>query len=162
MNALRKSIIVGLTVLGMGSATMAVQAQTAPAAEGRHSHAATQEQRKARRGEHFAKRQAALHAALKLSAAQEPAWATLVASIKPDAMPAHADQAAMAALPAPERMEKHLELAKKHIAQMEAHLAALKTFYAVLTPEQKKVFDAHSMGAGPMGHMQHMQHMRRG
>jgi len=157
MNALRKSIIVGLIVLGMGSATLAVQAQ-APAIEGRHGHAATQAQRQATWGEQFAKRQAKLHDALKLTAAQEPAWASYQAAIKPG-MHAHSDRAALAALPAPERMEKHLEMARNHIAQMETHLAALKTFYAVLTPEQKKVFDENSKRGGHRGkHMHHMQH----
>lgn len=159
MNLLRKQLLIGLTVLGMGGATLAVQAQT-PAAEGRHSHAATQEQRQARMGEHIAKRQAKLHDALKLSAAQEPAWAAFQAAIKPDATHTRPDHSAMAALPAPERMEKHLEMAKQHIAGMESHLAALKTFYAVLTPEQKKVFDEHTRRGHHMGHKQHMGHMK--
>ena len=82
MNTLRKHVLIALTVLGMGSAAFAVQAQTA-APEGRHANAATQEQRMAKWGEHFAKRQAKLHDALQLTAAQESAWAAYQAAIKP-------------------------------------------------------------------------------
>jgi len=42
-----------------------------------------------------------------------------------------------------------LEMSKQHQAYMAERLEAMKTFYAVLTPEQQKVFDAHH--AGPRG-----------
>jgi protein CpxP len=160
MNTLRKQVLIALTVLGMGGAAFAVQAQTAPA-EGRHGHAASQEQRMAQWGEHFAKRQAKLHDALKLSAAQEPAWAAYQAAIKPAAMGMDRDRAAWASMPAPARMEKMIAMAKQHTAAMESHLAALNTFYAVLTPAQKKVFDENTRGGGHHrgGHMRGaMQH----
>ena len=48
-------------------------------------------------------------------------------------------------MPAPARMEQHIAMAKQRVAAMETRLAALKAFYAVLTPEQKKTFDASSM-----------------
>lgn len=140
MNALRKHILVAVAVLGMGGAAVAVQAQVPP--EGRHGHAASQ----ATRAEHFAKRQAKLHDALKLTAAQEPAWTAYQAAIKPADMGAHSDRAAWAALPAPQRLEKAIAMAKQHTAAMESHLGPLNTFYAVLTPEQKKVFDASTKG----------------
>jgi protein CpxP len=162
MNTLRKHVLIALTVLGMGSAAVAVQAQTA-APEGRHGHAATQEQRMAKWGERFAKRQAKLHDALKLSPAQESAWATYQAAIKPaaGAMSMHGDRAALAAMPAPARMEKMISMAKEHTATMESHLAALNAFYAVLTPAQKKVFDEHTMGGRGHhrgGHMKGAMH----
>lgn len=72
MNTLRKQLLIALTVVGMGSAA-AVQAQTA-APEGRYGHAAHQQERIEKWGEHAAKREAKLHDALKLSAEQEPAW----------------------------------------------------------------------------------------
>ena len=148
MNTLRKNILIGLTVLGMGSVGL-VQAQDqspAPAPEGRQAHAVSQEQRQANRTEHFAKRQAKLHDALKLTAAQEPAWNTYQAAIKQAPMAMQGDRAAWAGLSAPARMEKMIALSKQHTAAMESHLAALNTFYAVLTPEQKKVFDAQTKG----------------
>jgi hypothetical protein len=151
MNTLRKQVLIALTVLGMGSVAFAVQAQTA-APEGRHANAATQEQRIAKWSEHFAKRQAKLHDALKLSGGQESAWAAYQAAIKPSgAMAMHGDRAAWATLSAPARMEKMIAMAKQHTAAMESHLGALNTFYSVLTPAQKKVFDEQTKG-GRGGH----------
>jgi periplasmic protein CpxP/Spy len=112
-NPVRKSILIGLAVLGMASASVAVQAQ-APAAEGRHGHALTQEQRQAKWSEHMAKREAKLHDALKLSAAQEPAWRTFIAAAKPAARPARGEHGAWKDLPAPQRMEKAIEMSKRH------------------------------------------------
>ena len=156
MNTLRKNMLIAVAVLGMGSAAVVAQAQVT---EGRHSHAASQEQRQANRAEHFAQRQAKLHDALKLTAAQEPAWTAYQAAIKPAAMDAHDDHAAWAALPAPQRLEKMIAMAKQHTAAMESHLAALNTFYAVLTPEQKKVFDDNTKGGMHGGeHMKDGQH----
>ena len=147
LNPVRKSILIGLAVLGMASASLAVQAQ-APAAEGRHGHALSQEQRQAKWSEHLAKRQAALHDALKLSAAQEPAWRSFIAAAQPAAHPAPDGHGAWKELPAPQRLEKAIELSKQHTAMMEERLGALKAFYAVLTPEQQKVFDANAMRGG--------------
>jgi len=151
MNTLRKNILIALAVLGMGSAAVAVQAQTA-APEGRYGHAASQEQRQAKMAEFFAKRQAKLHDALKLSAAQEPAWSAYQAAIKPVAMGTPEDRAAWATLSAPQRLEKMIAMAKQHTAAMESHLTALNTFYAVLTPEQKATFDAAAKHHGRGGH----------
>ena len=53
-------------------------------------------------------------------------------------------------LPTPERAERMLTRMKAHEAQMSAHVDALKTFYATLTPEQKKTFDA-AHAVGPRG-----------
>jgi protein CpxP len=152
LNPVRKSILIGLAVLGMAGASIAVQAQAPAAAEGRHGHALSQEQRQAKWSEHRAKRQAKLHDALKLTAAQEPAWATFVASARPAAHPARGERGAWKAMPAPQRMEKAIELSKHRTAMMEQRLGALKSFYAVLTPEQQKVFDQHGMRGGHRGH----------
>lgn len=115
------------------------------------------------------KRDAALKAQLKLTPAQETAWTTYVASHKlpvgmkgqPAAMPD------MAKLTTPERIDKMKELRAQRMAEMTAamdkHAEATKTFYAVLTPEQQKVFDAQTMQGrrssrgmpGGKGMMQH-------
>jgi Spy/CpxP family protein refolding chaperone len=47
----------------------------------------------------------------------------------------------MAGLSAPQRAEKMIERQKARTAAMEQRLAALNTFYSVLSPDQKKVFD---------------------
>ncbi|MES2151126.1 MAG: Spy/CpxP family protein refolding chaperone [Pseudomonadota bacterium] len=162
MTTLRKSILIGLTVIGMGTVSLAAQAQ-APA-EGRHGQAARTEAMQAKMGELFAKRQAKIHDLLKLTAAQEAAWTTYQAAIKPSAPTAHPDHAAIAAMSAPARMEKHIAMAKEHIIKMEAHLAALNTFYATLTADQKKIFDANTLGGehGGMGMRARMMRMHQG
>jgi hypothetical protein len=104
-----------------------------------------------------------MHDKLKLSATQEPAWKTFTDAITPGAMPARPDHAAMEKMTAPERMEKMLALSKERQVKMESHLAALKTFYAVLTPEQKKIVDAshmhmRGMHGGMQGGMQGGMH----
>jgi len=154
MNTLRKNLVVTLAALGMASAALGVQAQAqAPAAEGRHGHAMAIEQHQARMAEHQAK----LHDALKLTPAQEPAWKTFIASATPPARgDLRAEFDAMAKLPAPQRLEKHIALQKERTAHMEAHLAALNNFYSVLTPEQKKVFDEQTRwGHGKRGPGKH-------
>jgi Spy/CpxP family protein refolding chaperone len=159
MNTLRKQILIGLAALSMGAAALGVQAQTQPP-EGRHANAATQEQRQAKRAEFMAQRQAKLHDALKLTSAQEPAWNTFVNAIKQQPRADHQDRAAWASLSAPARLEKMIALSKERTARMEQQLQALNTFYAVLTPEQKKVFDQHALrGMGEhFGHGGHGMH----
>lgn len=164
MNTLHKSLLIGMTVLGLGSAGFTAQAQEQNAA-GRHGHAVSQEERAARHAEHRAKfaahlaqRQAKLHEQLKLTAAQEPAWQAYIAATAPQPVAARAERSSYAQLSAPERMEKRLEMAKQHLAKQEARLAALKTFYAVLTPEQQKTFDSATARQG-RGHGRH--HMPR-
>ncbi len=90
--------------------------------------------------------QAALHDGLKLTAQQEPAWKKYIS--QPPLMdkanrlnPEELDK-----LTSPQRLEKVLEHMRAAEARMADHLAALKEFYAVLTPEQQKIFDEY---AGP-------------
>lgn len=161
MNTIRKSIIIGLTVLGLGSATLAAQAH-----EGSHGQAATQEQkqaqwseRKAKMAERRAQRQAKLQEALKLTPAQQGAWASYTAAIKPAQRGERMDRAKWAAMGAPERMEKRIAMAKQRTAMMETRLTALTALYAVLSPEQKKVFDENSQRRGGRHHgMRHKMH----
>lgn len=82
-----------------------------------------------------------LHEALKLSAEQEPAWQKLMDSeqVKPALSGGKPED--WAKLNTPARAEKMLELAKARQEHMAQHVAALKAFYAVLTPEQQKAFE---------------------
>jgi protein CpxP len=148
MNTIRKSILIGLTVIGMSSATLAARADDTTPAPGRHGAAVSQEQMQAKMAEMFAKHQAKVHDLLKLTAAQEGAWTTYQAAIKPVAPATHVDRAAIAKMSSPDRMAKMLEMSKQHIITMEAHLAALTAFYGQLTTAQKTVFDSQTMGGG--------------
>lgn len=104
------------------------------------------------------KHHARLHEQLKLTPQQEGAWTAFMEATKPRQAPmsdaAKAERQAMASMNAPERMEKMLGHAKDRLARMQQHLDALKTFYAVLTPEQQKIFDASHQ------RMQHRMKMR--
>ncbi|OON59862.1 hypothetical protein B0920_21530 [Massilia sp. KIM] len=151
MNTIRKNIVIALTALGMAGAAIGVQAQTQAPVEGRHGHAMTQEQRaakmaenKAKRAQMRAERQAKLRDALKLTPAQQPAWDAFVASMTPPdngERAARGDRAQWASMTAPQRMQMRIERQKQRTARMEARLSALNSFYSVLTPEQRKVFD---------------------
>ena len=104
-----------------------------------------------------------LKAKLKVTAAQEAAWTTYVAAMKPPAsmMTRSSEWADIAKLPTPERIVKMKTLRNQRmtemIATMDKHGDATKTLYVTLTPEQQKVFDAQSMGRhardGHMGSM---------
>ncbi|MGV8893645.1 MAG: Spy/CpxP family protein refolding chaperone [Burkholderiaceae bacterium] len=154
MRKFSKSIIIGMTVIGLGGTALAqippsdnaaktMQMQSQKSMQDKQ---AKYEKRGERMQEYRAKRQTELHAKLKLSATQEPAWKTYTASMTPPTMEQRQalrpDRAAMQSMPAPQRMEAMLERMKQNQTRMENHLTALKTFYAVLTPEQQKTFDA--------------------
>jgi protein CpxP len=149
MNSFKKTLLIGLASVSLGAAMAPAHAQTQ---EGRHSHAARLEKMQANHAAHAAERLAKLHEKLKLTAAQEPAWTAFAASMTPAARPA-VDRAAFAAMSAPERLEKHIAMSKTRIAAMESRLAALKTFYAVLNADQKKILDE---SAAKMGRGRHM------
>jgi protein CpxP len=106
------------------------------------------------RAEGMEKRLEALHKDLKLNASQEAAWTEWSGKMKA-ARPAwkerHKEFESWANLPVPERMEKMLALAKERVSHLEERLAATKTFYGTLTPEQRQVFDKQ-FGVGRHGH----------
>jgi Spy/CpxP family protein refolding chaperone len=103
--------------------------------------------------QHLAK----VHDKLKLTAQQEPAWKKFAANNPMADKSLRPDPAEMAKLNAPQRLEKGLEHMKAMEAKMTEHLAALKEFYAVLTPEQQKIFDEET----PHGGMHHHQHEQK-
>jgi len=86
---------------------------------------------------------------LKLTPEQEPAWAALANTITPMARPPRPDRTEMEKLSTPERLEKMKQMMTQHhevfMAEMDKNAAAIKAFYSVLTPEQKKIFDAKAM-----------------
>ncbi len=151
MKFLKNTIVLSLTTASLVLATgvYAQQAPTpAPAQDSARSanHAKMMEQRQQRMQAGMEKHRTQLHDKLKLTPQQEPAWKAFTEATKPQhdqkKHQAKADRQAMAAMSAPARMEKMLERSKERLARMQQHLDALKSFYAVLTPEQQKIFDA--------------------
>ena len=87
------------------------------------------------------KRQSELHAKLKLNAEQESAWKAYSEKMTPAGNWTKPNRTELSSLPAPQRMEKKLAQMKEHEARMSDRVSAVQTFYAVLTPEQQKIFD---------------------
>jgi len=102
----------------------------------------------------MAKRHDALKAKLKLTPEQEGAWATFTAAMKPPARTdmKRPDRSELDKLTTPERIDKMRALRGEHMAAMNSAMEkredAIKTFYAALNADQKKVFDAEHARMG--------------
>ncbi|HUO12526.1 MAG TPA: Spy/CpxP family protein refolding chaperone [Caulobacteraceae bacterium] len=94
---------------------------------------------------------ASLHDALHLSAAQEPAWRAFKAASEPNAEQAARARAAEAMLPrltSPQRVDLSIAAMQADLETLKARGAALKAFYAQLTPSQQQIFDRQTLPAG--------------
>jgi protein CpxP len=98
-------------------------------------------------------RHAMLKTQLKLTAEQEGAWTSFNAAHKAPGMmnQQRPDPAEMAKLTTPERIDKMKAMRAEHQAEADKRADATKAFYAVLTADQKKVFDSFAM-QGPGRH----------
>ena len=129
----------------------------------RGDHSGMRERMFGNHQERMAKRQAELKTKLKITPAQEGAWTTFTAAMKPPAggmMGMRHDpkvKADMDKLTTPERIDKmqamRAERMKTMSAEMDKRGAATKAFYAVLSSEQKAVFDAITPHGGRHGGM---------
>jgi Spy/CpxP family protein refolding chaperone len=150
-----KKLIQSLVVAGlMASAGGIVMAQEG----GMMGHPGMGHGDPARMAQMHAKHLTDLKAKLKITTSQEAAWSTFADSMKPPAGmmgKKHMDHAEMDKLSTPERIDKMRALHKERMASMEAAMdqrgEATKTFYAALSPEQKKVFDAEFTQMGQHG-----------
>jgi len=181
----------------LASASTLALAQAAPAggpptAEQRGAWKAKAEQRM---HEHMEMHARHLHDLLQLRPDQDAALQSLLAALAPSHMdhmgdhhmgpggPGHMEHpmgdgddghGAFAKLTTPERLDKMTAIMSEHMARRQAefqkHAAAIKAFYAVLSPEQKRAFDAmpHDMfggmhgGRGGSGHGDWGHHMGAG
>ena len=131
----------GLNAIAAPAADAPADAVQAPAAQqrmhGRHMNPEQWQQRHAQRAEQLKQK-------LQLTDAQLPAWDTFQKAMQP---PAHArlDRAELQKLSTPERIDRMRALREQRAAAADQRGAAVKTFYAALTPEQQKVFDAQGM-----------------
>ena len=152
MNAVRKSIVIAIASLGLGGAAIAApNSGSASTAGGCHwsafgSHGA-------KSGERLAKRQAALHDKLGLSTMQEAAWKTYTEKLQAVA-PTVPSTAPIATTTAPERADRMVAFLQTAQQRAATRAQAVKEFYAVLSPEQQKIFDSQTQG--------HRHHSGRG
>lgn len=154
MNNFSKLAVMFAVTTAIGSASV-MAAETGDKANAAGPHKGWEKMTPEQMREKMAQRQAALHDKLKLTAAQEPAWKNYVAASTPSGGKAGwGNRTEMEKLSAPERMEKQLAMSKEREVRMNARLAALKPFYAVLTPEQKQIFNQET-GHGRWHHGQH-------
>lgn len=156
MSKFRKQLLIGLTSAGLVLGSLGAVAnqpggeqKPAQATQGQHG------KHEGRMAERMAKRQGDLKEKLKLNASQTQAWDRYVADMKPAARQKGVGRAEMEKLSAPERMEKMLAMSKEREARLAERLASLKEFYAVLTPEQKKIFDTETLHGGGRHHKRH-------
>lgn len=137
---------VGLSAIGTAIAQGTDPEGAAPQAhsKGRHEHMAQNHAR--HREQHHTEQLAQLKSALKLNSGQEAAWQAYAVRTAPKAPTAPtAGGQDKAILTTPERLDQLLALKAQRDAQMTRQIDATRQFYAVLTPEQQKVFDAQPM-----------------
>lgn len=145
----------------MAALSLPVLAQQAPVAppaasaqakapDGSHNR---HERRHGDMAQHQAKRMADLKGQLKLTAAQEPAWTSFTTAMQPGERPARLDRKGMEQLTTPERIDRMRAMRAQHAAEADRRGEATKTFYAALTPEQQKTFDAKAHHGPRMGGM---------
>ncbi|MGV0958972.1 MAG: Spy/CpxP family protein refolding chaperone [Limnohabitans sp.] len=152
MKSLRSSLITAGLLLGLSGLAFA---QTTPAPDA--PRAERMEKMREHMGQRHAQHLAELKSKLKLQAAQEPAWAVFEQAMQmpKDAMK-RPDRAAFEKMTTPERLDQMQAHKTQMDAQMQKHIDATKSFYATLTAEQKKVFDAETArgmhGLGGEGH----------
>lgn len=151
-----------------------VPAQTAPAAQEARPAEPGQPraerskrdpaQRLQRHAERQAKRLAALKDKLQLSSAQEPAWAGYAAALQPQPLARQPGQRpareAWRGLSTPERLDRLQAFQAERSARFAQYADATRRFYAQLSPEQQKTFDAetakrHGPRHGQGGHLRH-------
>ena len=167
----RRLAITTATVVLAALALPALAQQPAPAApaaaatEARPAKAAQAGERREHRERHqarHAQRQADLKAQLQLTPAQEPAWTAYTTALQPGERTARLHRQDMAQLTTPERIDRMRALRAQHAAEADRRGEATKTFYAALTPEQQKTFDAKAHRTHRGGHSGEGHHGKRG
>lgn len=123
-----------------------------------------QKSMQARMAERHTARMDRLKAELKLAPAQEAAWNAYVARTEPTPPKAPPAQQDWSELTTPQRMDAMQALHAERSADMSKRIEATKSFYAQLTAEQQKTFDARSglQRAGMKGEHRMGGHGRHG
>ena len=156
----------------LASATFAVSAQTPPspvASPAAHAAAAEHRQHKAHDGkaaERFQERRAkkldTLKTQLKLDPSQQGAWNSFTASTQMPMRSAQQrpDRAEFEKMTTPQRLDRMQAHQAERAAAFAKRSEATRTFYAALTSEQQKTFDAQTLHRG--AHRGHARHGKQG
>lgn len=152
MKRTHKSLISAMLAVGVGIGSVSLAAHAQQPAAGNAPAAGSHERSPEKMRERMEKRQAELREKLNLNANQDTAWKAYVARMRPADMPQRPSRAEMETLSVPERMEKRLAFMKQAEQRMTERLAATRDFYAVLSPEQQKIFNDEFKGHGRHRH----------
>ena len=147
MKALRTPLITAGLLVGLAASALAQMGMEGPsghAGQGPHMEKMREHLRE-HRGQHHLKQLAQLKTQLQLQPAQEAAWTSFTQAMQPPATPpARPDRSALEKLRTPERIDQMEALHAQRQAEMKQRGEAAKAFYAQLSPEQQKTFDARS------------------
>jgi len=130
---------VGFAATAQTPAASPAGSSAAPAASESRGHDG-----RARMQQRMAKRLDNLKQKLQITPAQEGAWSAFTSAMQPS-QPMRPNRDQFAQMTTPERIDRMRELRTQRIAEMDRRGDATKTFYATLTPEQKKTFDAETL-----------------
>jgi len=144
MNTLRKGLVIAIATFGLGTIAAAAPDQVAQA-PGTPWHSGASGQDGEKFAERMAKRQAALHDKLALTPGQAPAWQAFTAKMQAT-VPTRSDARPAKPLTAPERAERKAAFLQVAQQQAASRVQPIKEFYAVLSPEQQKIFDSQFHG----------------
>lgn len=159
MKLIKKPVMLAFATVCTISLTAPVWAQGPSVVE--TGQAQKREQMQKRMQDRMEKRRALMHDQLKITADQEPAWKAFMESVPHpmmDRKEARPDRKQMEAMSAPAMMEHRLEQAKQHLGMMQKRLEAVKSFYAILTPEQQRTFDQLHKRMHHRAQMMRMKH----
>jgi hypothetical protein len=141
MKSIRTILITTALMAGLTGLALA-QNTTAPADNAR---AGRMEKMREHKSEHKAERHtqrlAELKSKLNLQAAQEPAWNTFTQSMQHPARMARPERASFEKMTTPERLDQMQAMKAMRDARMQQRAEATKVFYAILSADQKQVFD---------------------
>ena len=157
-----KRLFLAAALMGLGTVALAQQGQPpapepAPTASSAQPAAANRagtssERWRERMEQHQAQRMAQLKASLKITPEQEGAWSQFESAMQPPPPPERPNPDEWTKLTTPERIDRIEQRSAEHQQHMKQFGDAVKAFYAQLTPDQQKTFDASAMpfGAPPM------------
>ncbi|MDM0046768.1 Spy/CpxP family protein refolding chaperone [Variovorax dokdonensis] len=156
-------LLAGATALAASAQTTTAPAAapSAPAATAAPAHPGMHKERFEKMQQRRAERLDALKEKLKLESSQQTAWNSYTDALKPPAAgerPQRLKREDFAKLTTPQRLD---EMKKRHDQRevaFEKRATATRSFYATLSPEQQKTFDAETLRFGPGGQRHHRHH----
>jgi hypothetical protein len=96
------------------------------------------------REERMNRRLGELKQILQITPQQEGAWSSWTSALKPTQRQ-RLDRVEFARMTTPERIDRIRAVRSQRNAEMDKRLEATRTFYAALTPQQQRLFDAQGL-----------------